>query len=136
MGVVNLTRYGKNNQKRETSVSVATIKAADMPSAANYYQLFVLPARSIIKRVDVFVETAGQALLTCDLGYAGSNELGNDVDLATATIVDNVLATPLYTGTGKTVTIQPSAIPTSGVFTVIVEYIELDKTCGEYTNFA
>lgn len=145
--MVDITRLRKNSEKKTVSVSSAEVKAADV-SAATLQELFNLPADALITNAGVVVETAGQAGLTVDLGFAGGDELGDAVDIddtgykQVALVTDGALesadttttmAPRILTGTGKAVTAKFSEAPTAGVFYFIVEYIEYTLGCGELT---
>jgi|SaaInlStandDraft_4_1057021.scaffolds.fasta_scaffold83686_2 hypothetical protein len=135
MATVNLTRNGKFAEKKNVSVAAATVLYSDIPGTDNY-ELFKLPADCVIIGATVFPETAGQATLTADLGYAGGTELGSNLDLDDVAIKGGALATRLATGTGKTVTIKPDAAPTAGKFHIMVEYIEYTRGNGEYAEYS
>lgn len=142
--MVDITRLRKNGEKKVVSVSAAEIKAADITSTA-LHELFNLPPDALIINAGVVVEVAGQASLTVDFGFAGGNELMNDVDIDDTGYKQNTLATTsggtittmaprILTGTGKEVTAKFSAVPTAGVFHFIVEYIEYKLGNGMLTS--
>jgi len=135
MATVNLTRNGKNAEKKNVCVATATVTSADIPGTDNY-ELFTLPADCVIIGATVYPETAGQATLTADLGYAGGTELGANLDLDDTAVKGGALSTYLATGTGKTVTLKPDAAPTAGKFHVMVEYIEYTRGNGEYSEYS
>lgn len=144
--MTNLTRVGKNSEKKTMSVSAARIKHGDVADTA-LQQLFVLPANCLITDAHVVVEEAGQGSLTVDFGFDGGNELGNDLDIDGVGVVTVPLvvsgsgtvgtkAPRIATGTGKTVTAKFSTDPSAGSFVFIVEYIEYDLGNGKLTNYA
>jgi hypothetical protein len=131
--MTNLTRVGKNSEKKTVSASAVTVKAGDVADASN--ELFVLPPNALIVASYCIVKVAGQASLTVDFGFDGGAELGNDLDIDGAAVVEGLAdAGALDTGTGKTVTALFSATPSAGEFVFIVEYVEYNKGCGDLTN--
>jgi len=143
-----LTRTGLNNQKRETSVAVAQVLAADIATAAiaadaktgqvavaaNTALVAMLPARSLVTNVRVNVLAASLvATETVDVAVNGT-VVGNEMVVgATGIAVGTV--TPAYFATGGEITIVPGAVPPTGTtmsIEVIVEFIELDVTEGTY----
>ncbi len=78
---------------------------------------------------------AFDAALVADLGFDGGAELISAGALsAVAVVAGNDLN--LTSGTGKRVTINPSAVPTQGKVVVIVEYIEYNLHSGDLTTFS
>lgn len=134
--MTDLTRVGKNADKKTVSVSAVTVDYTEVANAvAN--ELFVLPPNALIIASYCIVKVAGQAALTVNYGFSGSNELGSALDIDGAAVLETTAdAGALDTGTGKTVTAIFSEAPTAGKFTFIAEYIEYDKSCGDYTNYA
>lgn len=135
MATVNLTRKGKNSEKKNVCVAAVTVSYTDIPATDNY-ELFTIPADCVITSATIYPEVAGQSLLTADLGYAGGTELIANADLDDTAVKGGALGTRLASGTGKTVTIKPDAAPTAGKFHVMVEYIEYTRGNGEYTEFS
>lgn len=148
------TRMAKFNEKKTYSVASARLRHSDVADTA-LVELFNLPPNALITDATVIVEEAGQANLTVDFGFAGGNELGNDLDidgtgvvsvpLVTSTAVSGnaetaagtaVKAPRLLTSTGKNVTAKFSADPSAGVFVFIVEFIEYDLGNGNLMNYS
>ena len=134
--MTNLTRLGKNAEKKTSSVSAINITHDQITTGAN--EIFVLPDNCLITDVYCLTKVAGQTGLTLDLGFDGSNQLGDDLDIDNTGVTSNFHSsyTALDTGTGQTVTATFSADPTAGEFDIIVEYIEYTKGCGDLTNYA
>ena len=139
------TRLRKNSEKKTYSVAAATLLHTDVADA-NLVELFNLPPNCLIVDASVVVEVAGQSNLTVDFGFAGGNELGNDLDIDGAGVVtvpetvsgSGTISTKsprLTTGSGKNVTAKFSADPTAGKFHFIVEYIEYTLGNGKLTNY-
>ena len=136
MAVTDKTRTGINNQKRSVSVLSAPFVEADIlvdgSSFAN------LPARSLITNIIVNVTTvSATATSTVDV-TANGNVVANEVAVTTAgAIVGTVVSGEAYLATGGALVVKAGAVtPAAGdlVGDIIVEYIELDKSNGEYTN--
>lgn len=132
MAIINLTRKTDFIKKKNTSVSAARVAFGDIPLAVDTYQLFNLPADCLITAAYVIPHIAGQATLTIDLNFGATPLIVNaDVD---DTAVKKDAGISIDTGTGGIVTVSPDADPTAGDFTFIVEYIEYDRTNGEFTR--
>jgi len=143
-----LLRTGLNNQKRETSVAVAQVLAADIATAAvaanagtgqlavaaNTALVGILPARSLVTNVRVNVlassTVAGETVDVSINGVVVGNEMVTGVvGVAAGT------ATPTYFATGGQITVAPGAVPPTGTtmsIEVIIEFVELDVTEGTY----
>ena len=129
-------RDGINNQKRSVSVLVVPFVEADILVAGSTYA--TLPARSLIVKLTVLILTvSGTSSSTLDL-HANGVEIGSEV---AATVLGGIVEIPLstaaYLATGGDVKIDAgSTTPADGALVgeLIVEYIELDKTTGEYTD--
>ena len=131
-----LTRVSDNNEKKTISVVAAVVEHGQVSNTDNVV-LWNIPGRCLITRAYAVTEVPGQAALTADLGFAGGNELMNDVDLdGTPNTVDDVLTTPVWTGTGKQVTANFSADPTAGRFVFMIEYIEYTLGNGKLLNYS
>lgn len=138
--MTDLKKVGKFMQKKNRSVSSAVLvggSSAALNGGAYVadtatQELFTVPANALITDCYVVVEEAGQANLTVDIGYAGSNELFNDADIDAVSVVKDA-GIKLATGTGKTVTAKFSVAPTQGRFHIIVEYIEYTVGNGDLT---
>ncbi len=139
--MVDLTKVTKNAQKKTASISAAqlvggssaALRDGSYVNATDNYDLFRIPANSLITDAYVVVEEAGQASLTADIGFDGGAELINDADIDGVSVVKDA-GIKLATGTGKLVTAKFSSAPTAGRFHVVVEYIEYTKTNGELTR--
>jgi hypothetical protein len=137
MPTQNLTRLGKAAEKKTKSVAMAKVLFGDVV-ATDIHQLIVLPADAVVTDAYLVVNTATQAAITADIGFAGGAELGNNLDpttvgLKAGALVDNT--DHLLTGTGKVVTIVFSAQPTAGDMDVVVEYTEPTLGNGDLTNY-
>lgn len=131
-----LTRYNGNPEKKSICLSVAEVKNTDMP-AVDDYLVFILPENALIVNAGVIVEEAAQALATIDVGFDGGAQLGNDLAIDAVGFVAGAIAThatPILTGTGKNVTVKPSAVLTSGKLKLVCEYYEYTKKTGELTK--
>ena len=134
--MADLKRTGTNNQKRSVSVLSVPLLEADILTTGSIYA--TLPARSLILSVTVNVATvSGTASSTVDVSAAGT-VVANEVAVTVAgVIVGTVVSAAAYLATGgDIVVLAGSTTPADGAFVgdLVVEYIELDKTNGEYTN--
>ncbi len=135
MAVEDLTREGTQNQKRNVSVAVSDILTGTQINGDGC-QPFTLPENSAIIALFILVSTAAGASDTVDINYAGS-EVGSEVAAdALGLIEDAVTAANAYSASGGAVVIKDGAqaVTTGFRCRLIVEYIELDKHTGEYTN--
>ena len=129
-------RAGLNNQKRGFSVLVAPLVEADILTTGSIYA--TLPPRCIIIHASVNVTTAsGTATATLDI-TANGTVVCNEIDVDdTGVKVGAVIEDAAYLATGGDIGVLAGAVtPANGAFVgeVVVVYIELDKTTGEYTN--
>jgi len=128
--MADLTKIGKNNQKREVVVAVSETTAT---SATMDDTLFNIPVIGVlIKSVTVVVETvSGAATSTVDVKMGATviaNETAVTATGAVTTAVDQ------YFATGGSISIVAGAVApdAAGRLRVMVEYIELDTTNGNY----
>jgi len=134
--MADLKRTGKNNQKRALSVLVVPLLEANVLSTGSIYA--TLPARSVIQSVDIWVKTvSGTASSTLDVTANGA-VVANEIAVTTAGVIKGTVVTTaadMETG-GDIVVKAGSTTPANGAFVgeLIVTYIALDKTTGEYTN--
>lgn len=127
-----MTRVGLNNQKRESSYSVSEITAT---AATLDAVLFNLPANSLLLAAFVIVTTAsGTSTDTIDV-KVGSTVVANEVVVGTTgTKTGSVTPAHFATGGAVSVVAGADAPDAAGRFRVIIQYLELDKRSGEYTN--
>lgn len=129
-------RTGLNNQKRGVSVLSAPFVEADILVAGSIYA--TLPPRSLIQKVSVLVTTAsGTTGGTVDVSANGT-VVANEIDVDdTGAKVGTVVEDAAYLATGgDIVVLAGSTTPADGALVgdLVIEYIELDKTNGEYTD--
>lgn len=137
MARTNKTRDSNFHQKKAVQVAVIQIAEADILVDGSVY--VNLPERTMINRVTSNVTTASTtASSTLDV-VANGVVLVNELAVAAANIGDETLiAAARYLATGGELVVKAGATtPAAGdlVMELIVEYIELDKNCGEYTLF-
>lgn len=138
MANINVKLNGKNNQKKGVSASTATIKVADTGTIAvgDTVSLFKLPANSVV--VNAFIVT--RSTITGGTQTAkitvGSTDAIAAVALGTAAnAIKGGTVTRVATGTGAEVIATVGVADlTDGEIEVVVEYIEFERTTGEYTN--
>lgn len=162
MTTVNLTRTAGKHKKREVSVFTARISSAtgaEYVTTADVYELFDLPPNSLVidRRALVLTANNCSSTATADLGIDGGSEFANDMNLKATAATSAIAAptatvsgeaqtvsiagtfTPIFYPTGGTVTFKPAFGAndvTAGEVLVEIEYIEIDKTSGEVTNFS
>lgn len=131
MAIVNLTRLNRAAEKKNINISAVKLSFSDI-STIDEYQLFVLPPNVMVTNIITKISVASQTGVTCDIGFQGESFISKP---SLATINNIAMPTAKDTGTGKVITLKPSTVLTSGVFTIMVEYIEYTLNNGEYTNF-
>ena len=144
---INLTLEAKNNQKKVVSVSTGTIIPANVTTAqgaatagtiasGDVINLFSLPANAVVVDAFIVVRTGATGGTQTMKITVGSTDVIAAVAVgATNNVVKGGAVTRVATGTGANVTVTTGvAALTDGVFEVVVEYVEFDRTSGEYTN--
>jgi len=134
--MADLKRTGTNNQKRGVCVLSVPLLEADVIGAGSIYA--TLPPRSVIKSVALVKKVASAtASATLTVRANGAN-IATNVNATTAGYTAGTLvASAAYLATGGDIEVIPGGTtPAAGDFEgdLVVEYIELDKTTGEYTN--
>lgn len=133
----NKTRDGINAQKRGVCVAVIPFVEADV--LVDGLVGVDLPEDSVITNVIVQVETVSTTGSSTVDVLIGAAVLANEIAVTAAgAIVGTLVAAVAEATTGGELIIKSgSTAPAAGdlVGTLIVEYIELNKTTGEYTNF-
>ena len=130
--MADLTRTGMNNQKRGVSYFVSESMAT---AVAQNDTLANLPAGIVVTNAYVVVTTAsGTATDTVDIKL-GSTVIGNECVVGVLGVGAGTPAVT-YSATGGALSVVSGADApdTAGVYRVVVEYLELDKVTGEYTN--
>lgn len=131
--MTDIKRNGLFNQKRSVSVGVFAPSEAEILAVAAVANL---PERSLVTGVKTIVLTASGTASATITAKVGAVAIATNVAVATSGV--KVTATPGYFPTGGEITIiAGGTAPAAGdlVVEVIVEYIELDKTTGEYTGY-
>ena len=137
MARANKTRDTVLAQKRGVCVAVIPFVEADVLVDGSVY--VNLPEEVMIMSVTSQITTAsGTASSTLDITFKGV-VLVNEMAVSSADITSETLvAAARYSATGGELVAKAGAVtPADGalVGTLIVEYIELEKTSGEYTKF-
>lgn len=130
------TRDDNNFQKRGVSVFTAPFVEADILTTGSVFGK--LPERAVITYAGILVTTvSGTVLSTLDV-QVGSTVVANEVAVTAAGMIDGTLvAANRYFATGGDITVLAGAVsPAAGdlVGELVIEYIELDKVTGEYTQ--
>jgi hypothetical protein len=158
MATVNLTRKFGFHKKRDVSVLVALISVTDWPTSGDVYEIAKLPKNSLVigRQAMSLVASDAASSATADFGVTGSAAaFGNDLDLKTTagssmipapTVTNDGAGTdpvaglfnPIFYETGATVILTPTytGAKTEGTHLFVIEYIEIDKTNGELTEFS
>lgn len=127
--MANLKRNFKFNQKRSVSVGVYDLGFADLATVGSV--VATLAPGTVITNVTLLPITAATAASKFSITLGGVAVVTNG-DLVAAnkatTIISNSIA-------GGDLVIKNGSTPTAvGTFKFIVEYVEYNKTNGEYTN--
>ena len=130
-----IKREGLNNQKRGVCVMVSDLLAdADIASLGS--TIATLPAESVIISATV-VTTVATASGGVALDYNGAAIealiLGTTVRALPGTLIN----TATYSATGGDIVVKDGSTPpgdTAWEGYIVIEYIELDKVTGEYTD--
>lgn len=130
--MADLTFNDKNNQKKTRSAFASGVitTAADMSET-----LFTLPANSLVTEVYAIVETgSGTATDTVDV-KVGSTVVANEVVVGVVGVATGTVAKTFFpTGGIVTVVAGADAPGTTGKIRVVVEYVEVELTNGQYTD--
>lgn len=144
MGDYSRVRTLKLAQKRESRFFAAEIlegtvaNNGEIPAdKVNNYHLGNLPERALIIGASVFVKGASDSTTKTGTLKAGTTAISSAADLTLAG-PQGTFTAQLDTGTGKELWLDianGSADGTAiGAYLVFVEYLEYDKTDGEYTS--
>lgn len=150
MANVDLKLFGKNNLKKGTSVASGVIEPAKLTKSndglakdgelaiGDVVTLFSLPANCVITDAYIYVRVgdtgSSTATLKIDAGAVKTLINGQAVGSASNAPVGSLQA-KAGTGTGVDVQATVGAAPIKGgVYEVVVEYVELGRTIGEYTK--
>ena len=129
-------REGLNSQKRSVCVGVYKITADALSD--NEAKVAYLPQRSLITSVRAVVKTAsGNAGGNVKVKVGGIAVTGDMTVGAVTTVTGTLTASQQYQATGGLVSVVPGGTAPTGTdyeFEIVMEYIELDKTTGEYTR--
>lgn len=130
--MADLKRKGLFNQKRSVSVGVYPLTEAEVLDTAI---VAALPVNVIVTNVYTNVKTASGTASSSIVVKVGGTTIANNVAVASTGL--KTTTTPGYFATGGDVTVAAGATaPATGTLDVevIIEYAELSKTLGEYTN--
>jgi len=136
MARLNKTRDGVVAQKKNVCVmSIPFVEADILVDGSVYVQI---PDRSMITKVISNITTAsGTAGATLDV-VANGVVLVNEMAVAAANVTDETLvAAAQYLATGGELVIKAGATTPADsalIGEVLIEYIEMDKNTGEYTE--
>lgn len=130
-----VTRVHKNSLKRAESRTVIQINDQTRASypAIGSYLVAKLPPEAVVTNAYVFTKVVSPT----NVVIVGTAEAGTQILSAGASQTLGKTGTFtgfVNTGTGVDVYVGFSAIPTTGDFMIVVEYLEYTKTTGELTQ--
>ena len=130
--MADLTFNDKNNQKKTRSAFASGVITT---TATMSETLFTLPANSLVTEVYAIVETgSGTATDTVDV-KVGSTVVANEVVVGVVGVATGTVAKTFFpTGGIVTVVAGADAPGTTGKIRIVVEYVEVELTNGQYTN--
>ena len=137
---VSLLELGRNNHKRENSAgvgSIATVVGGVTLVSGEEYQVLKIPAKSILKSLDMVVESAFGAGVTFDVGLNGDTTYKNDLNGNTVALTVASGGIDTYSATDRIVTVVPTNIETAvatGLLKIVAQYIETTTGTGKYTS--
>ena len=130
--MADLTFNDKNNQKKTRSAFASGVitTAADMSET-----LFTLPVNSLVTEVYAIVETgSGTSTDTVDV-KVGSTVVANEVVVGVVGVATGTVAKTFFpTGGIVTVVAGADAPGATGKIRIVVEYVEVELTNGQYTD--
>ena len=127
-----LTFNDKNNQKKTRSAFASGVITT---AAAMSETLFTLPVNSLVTEVYAIVETgSGTATDTVDV-KVGSTVVANEVVVGVVGVATGTVAKTFFpTGGIVTVVAGADAPGATGKIRIVVEYVEVELTNGQYTD--
>lgn len=131
--MADLTRQGRYMQKRSSRAFVVRLSEAEILDGAHVVNL---PPRVLIAQAYVIVHTAsGTTSASISANCSGTAILTNSPVTTGGTTTTGTVRVYLPTGGAVTVTAGATAPATGSLdVEVVIEYIELDKSVGEYTE--
>ena len=130
--MADLTFNDKNNQKKTRSAFASGVITT---TATMSETLFTLPINSLVTEVYAIVETgSGTATDTVDV-KVGSTVVANEVVVGVVGVAVGTVAKTFFpTGGVVTVVAGADAPGTTGKIRIVVEYVEVELTNGQYTD--
>ena len=130
--MADLTFNDKNNQKKTRSAFASGVITT---AAAMSETLFTLPVNSLVTEVYAIVETgSGTATDTVDV-KVGSTVVADEVVVGVVGVATGTVAKTFFpTGGVVTVVAGADAPGTTGKIRIVVEYVEVELTNGQYTD--
>ena len=130
--MADLTFNDKNNQKKTRSAFASGVITT---TATMSETLFTLPVNSLVTEVYAIVETgSGTSTDTVDV-KVGSTVVANEIVVGVVGVATGTVAKTFFpTGGIVTVVAGADAPGTTGKIRIVVEYVEVELTNGQYTN--
>lgn len=134
----NLLLEGTFNQKRESRYMVARLPFSVVGAATASFLVGKLPANAIVQNAYVFTTVASNAATT-DVVTIGTTANGTQIlSAGNAKTLGSTgtFTARTFTGTGADVyvTHTVTGAKSAGESIAVIEYLEVDKTNGEYTR--
>ncbi len=134
-----LIKEGTFNQKREVRMMVCRLPFALAGAATETFKIAKLPGNALITNA-YFFNTVQSNAATTDVLIMGTAENGSQIVSAgdaKAAGKTGTAAAMQSTGTGVDVWVKHTVTgaKTAGETVAVIEYLELDKTNGEYTQY-
>ena len=135
MAFTNITRVGNTHEKKGVSQMVFSVGESNYETVADAGNFLVgyLPNQAIINNAFVWTSVASDAGVIT----VGTTEGGTQILSAGDSGVTEESGTftgKSGTGTGKPIYVSIASAPTTGAFSVVIEYIELTLSTGDLTK--
>lgn len=136
--MINALLQGTFNQKREARRMVARLPFSLVGAVTESFLVANLPANALITDAFIFAQTASNAA-TSDAVVIGTTDGGSEImsaGNAKTAGKSGTFAGMTDTTTGKPVYVKHTVTgaKTAGELLVVIEYLEYERTNGEYTK--
>ena len=130
--MADLTFNDKNNQKKTRSAFASGVITT---TATMSETLFTLPVNSLVTEVYAIVETgSGTSTDTVDV-KVGSTVVANEVVVGVVGVATGTVAKTFFPAGGIVTVVAGADAPgTTGKIRIVVEYVEVELTNGQYTD--
>ena len=139
MATLNKTREAIRNRKKVSAFAAVELDFNDFEDIAGVAELVELPEDALIIGVHLNVKAAFNAGTSITVALkADAATIAAAISIAT-TGVKTLTVTKVDTGNGAKLTataVIVGALPTTGLATILVEYVEYNKNTGELTPYS